>query len=533
MHFGALVEESFCQARDLSSSFVLAKFKVIKKKIKMSLLINFLVISLLIAGSTHASGHRANESKRTPVTNWSVELSQVTTLPPPNKLLPDNGPINYHQSQSQEGLFDDSREPISLTPTRSSSGTFSHGPLSAENHHFGYNQAPVFQFDNNSTRWTPTEISGANDEMNLNDKLRIMSDVPRIETREAPDSIGMSGAHSIGPLFSPMTQQSYITLDSLTKYLKKREPHLKSSYDFPAINSLPGNTLVSKDLIQRAMAIRDSLVALDHANNHLQLLTTSAPKRPNRGFKIFTGRGQSSHNEWNNHSNDANNKPIHRASKVRDELFVDTIDRVNKFNYLTDRMGSQTSSDNNIAGLKDHLVPYSTLPFYYVSSPAEVRSSKLEDDHQSTLSDSIFANGRYPATSPAASHHLPVYYGASYPATMAHKGGMAARHEKALLTPILVGIVAALISFLVISNLFLSIPLFAITLWQLFNGGGMMLMPNNNQNMMPNNMPNTNPNQSGQPTNGKRRRRRDLDDLQSNERMILNAIGKMTKYYTT
>lgn len=72
------------------------------------------------------------------------------------------------------------------------------------------------------------------------------------------------------------------------------------------------------------------------------------------------------------------------------------------------------------------------------------------------------------------------------------------KSEKSLKKPIIVGIVAGLISFLVISNVFLAIPLLAMTLLQLFNNQ-MLIPPNSNNNngyRQPNNNNNNNNNQS-------------------------------------
>lgn len=164
-----------------------------------------------------------------------------------------------------------------------------------------------------------------------------------------------------------------------------------------------------------------------------------------------------------------------------------------------------------------YLASFSSAPAFYDighSVPTEGRSSKLIGDESHI--DQFFA-----ASSPrySSSYMMPLHY-ASYPEPFAHK--LAVRHgglEKSVLLPILIGIGAALISFLIISNLFLSIPLLAMTLFSFFNTNQMMTMPN----FMPQ-PPNNNSNQNA---NGKkRRRRRDLAALQA-EINILDSLDKL------
>lgn len=141
------------------------------------------------------------------------------------------------------------------------------------------------------------------------------------------------------------------------------------------------------------------------------------------------------------------------------------------------------------------------------------RSKDMEEDSQqldNLLNPSWPGVGQYGADNMMTGsklHHVsyqmhPGYYAPAYSQMMSHKRfGV----EKSLTVPILVGIGAALISFLIISNLFLTIPLFAMTLLQLLDGGMMVMPNNNNQNSIPSSSNNNSP--FNQLPSGKRRKR--------------------------
>lgn len=130
----------------------------------------------------------------------------------------------------------------------------------------------------------------------------------------------------------------------------------------------------------------------------------------------------------------------------------------------------------------------------------------------------------------SGSHGLPIVYTSGYHhAPVAHHKLIATRkaHDKALVTPILAGVGAALVTFLLVSNFFLALPLFAMALGQFLNGNANLfnMFPNGNNNNNPNNMPPqpqppNNNNGNGNGNNGnmangrkRRRRRRSADDF--------------------
>lgn len=95
----------------------------------------------------------------------------------------------------------------------------------------------------------------------------------------------------------------------------------------------------------------------------------------------------------------------------------------------------------------------------------------------------------------SGSHSMHSFYHPTYPAYFGgHKiAVMPRKSEKSLATPILVGIASALLSFLILSNVFLAFPLLAMAFMQFFNNNNNMVLPpynppnGNNQN---NNNPN-------------------------------------------
>ena len=400
------------------------------------------------AKSNEISGRQAS------ATGWSVELSQVTTLPPPSRVLSE---LFVHQSPkqlvAQDNLFDDL--PNELAPTLSA------GPLSgsqaSSNHH-------LFEF-NRTNPWIPSRNKPAGNLLKL----------------------GLSHSPELPKPVDSLSAQlpSFITLESLTKGLTER----RLAGEGTTTSSLPGNLLISRNLLQRALTIRDRLEQLEplqtlsrQTNTVWTPQDTSEPKRFSAGLRFHNGpnSGQST-------------KSTRRASRPGVELFVDP--------FVRAKLGGGPQSE---LAQDDNLASYSSLPL--VLSAGEARRSKAADDDDNLL---------------AAGHHqMPVYLN-SYPLKAVH---IAPRHEKSMTKPILVGVAAALISFLIISNLFLSIPLLAMTLLSFFNGNLMMLPNNMNNmnNMMPPNQ-NNNPNSNGsnQSSNGRRRRRRALDsDL---EQKIVDA----------
>lgn len=189
----------------------------------------------------------------------------------------------------------------------------------------------------------------------------------------------------------------------------------------------------------------------------------------------------------------------------------------------------EQSISGQLRNSKDYLsTAYASLPIIYETGPVTMdrKHSKLErtqEDQFGSLIDSLASGSKYSVSASVPSYYAPSYASLHHVPHTTHRKGL----EKSLGVSILVGVGAALISFLIISNLFLSVPLFAMTLMQLLNGSP-MLMPTNNNNQGNNQVPNNN-NQvpNGQTTNG--RKRRDVQQLEL-ERQIQQVITDSDRY---
>lgn len=285
---------------------------------------------------------------------------------------------------------------------------------------------------------------------------------------------------------------------------------------------------ISQNLVQRAGIIRDNhiLPILEQnpfRHNSFLLRAPNSTKSP--WFKSFATKRRSYEQPSNEQQS---NMP-----RIESVSFDDTVEvpRLSKEH--------QHVGNTNSRGIKEYLTSYTNLPLFIDTTPTMEKknmkgsSSMGEEDYIGSHSDGMFAvAGKTPSY--GLSHYYPAYPYSHGHHIVAPRKGL----EKSLGLSILVGIGAALISFLIISNLFLSVPLFAMTLLQLLQGNNVFpnnMMPSNNMmppnnNMMPpnnNNNQNTPPNNqnqngNGQSTNG--RKRRDVYDVNL-EKRVRKAIG--------
>lgn len=157
-----------------------------------------------------------------------------------------------------------------------------------------------------------------------------------------------------------------------------------------------------------------------------------------------------------------------------------------------------------------------------ISEPRIAKQTTAHDTQPpvaASMVDNLFSSSKYSA------HHMPAIYSIPVPIAdtshkmISRKGGL----DKSIMVSILVGIGAGLLSFLLISNLFLSIPLLAMTLLQFYNSQN-MIMPNNNMPTMPTSIP-----QNNQATAGRRRKRkkRDLSNV------LISIDNKLTSVHNS
>lgn len=280
-------------------------------------------------------------------------------------------------------------------------------------------------------------------------------------------------------------------------------------------------TAISNDLIPRAGILKEASLLPKQfeqppfGHNPFLLRPQISTKSP--WFKSFTAKRRSYE-----HPASDTQQITPRIASVN---FDDSVD-VTRLSKEPEQQQHQLHQVPASKGFKEYLTPYQTVPLVFDLPPTmEKKNMKItstsEEDHLGSYSDGIFAVA---SKSPSYAHTMPHYY-SPYPYThhVAPRKGL----EKSLGLSILVGIGAALISFLIISNLFLSVPLFAMTLLQLLQGNNIFpnMQPNNynnNNNIPPNN--NQNQNGSGPSTNG--RKRRDLHALELEDR-IKRAIDNV------
>lgn len=165
----------------------------------------------------------------------------------------------------------------------------------------------------------------------------------------------------------------------------------------------------------------------------------------------------------------------------------------NRFGYVNRGKTSRVDGDLTInLDTNDENVKYHVYedygPNYGDVKPPLVKQRKRDDETNMMMQPSHYAHHYEPTFLAPPIHHF-----------NKERSTKKSSLEKVGFS-VLIGSIAALISFLIISNIFLSIPLFAITIMQL-------LQPNQNNQIIP--IPNTNT-QQVIPNSGKRRKR-DLD----------------------
>lgn len=283
----------------------------------------------------------------------------------------------------------------------------------------------------------------------------------------------------------------------------------------------------------------DDYLALSGQNNHItygtNLLDDKLVSFPQQPIVVGqTRQKQSSFNKKSNSINTNNNniksgawlKPFSSKRRSYDPLIMNDGAQISKVKF-DDGNDFEPSLQQKSFNNKDY---YTNIPsqIFYDSSPSQTSQSIIERDNINSIVDNLIASSRYSGVT----HHnpMPIYYSAGFYPT-GHKYSFSSRKglEKSIGYPVLIGIGAALISFLVLSNLFLTIPLLAMTLMQFLNGNN-MIMPynnnNNNNNPTPNNPNNGN---NGQTTvNG--RKKRDLRHIEL-EQKIHSAIEEMATRY--
>lgn len=467
--------------------------------------------------------HSADSNKRT--TSWSVELSQVTTLAPPGKLLVEratkqvaNHNNNYQpQQQSQEILFDDTREPMHLTYAPKLDNQL-------EAAHFYNNQqfktTPLIH--NQSNSWIPTMKTTGMPSEPTHRLVNSYQYLPA-ESQLLPQPLAKSIEASFDHFNQQSKQPNYMTWLNLNKYLNHNDP----------TGSYPSNMVVSRDLLDRALSIQDKLLSDQIVAEQQRLSSWRATKKVTKPAKQLTTNNKSRENNsygfMNYLSKPSSN--LKRSTKQRDEPLVDEVASSMR---ISEHLAAASDS------LRDGILYYTAQPVLRAPiidhGEAEQASHLLNEPR--TVGEKI--RHAPDAMLPAASHHhhslTPLIYSYHGHPYMAHHKQVSTRSEKALLTPVLIGVAAALISFLIISNLFLTLPLFAMTLWQLLNGSGMMMMPNGNGNNN-NNMPMTPPNQNNNAQNsiGRKRRRRDLtsydDGADLSVAMILKGLERLAEKF--
>lgn len=279
------------------------------------------------------------------------------------------------------------------------------------------------------------------------------------------------------------------------KYLPAAEFH---PFDFPAIiNNQPAKRPLQDDesnanrsMAATQLSLIDLLARLSasvpvRTSTHNNLARSDAKNRPKRTKSTtMTKYGQSRH-----------------LSDLPESTSGVHFDEPLEQNTFEERELDPSGNANG----RDFVALWHDLPQANLISESRILKPAFTEP---SMMDNLIAASKYPSISAAATHQMPAIY--SFPMPIDHhkmlprKGGI----EKSLILSILVGIGAGILSFLFISNLFLSIPLLALTLMQFLSGQNLM-MPNNNNNnnMMP--MPSNGQNQNTPTTSqvGKRRKR--------------------------
>lgn len=420
-------------------------------------------------------------SKQSKPINWSVEYSPTSTSTPINHQT-DNERRQFDSDMtlSQDSLFDPQRDSPQAQPKSVGWSGISEVPNEQQvaEKQFAETMKQLMSIQlagtNSSSQWSKTrELENDQRTQTLNNNLD--QQIYSIEPPMLVNSMTRAPVDQLGPNHG---LPNYITRGVVNRP--------------PAVLVDPFWNALSKDLVQRLGVLKEGQLL-----NPIDFQTFKPPSSKQASklpwFKTL-GTKRRSFESIND------NQIVPRTTNVN---FDDNIE-MSRFRDL----------DQSNGKTKDYLASYSSMPYVYDIAPSMERKNikHSDEDHVNSL-DNYIATG-----SKSIGHSMPSFYTA-YPAYNAHvapRKGL----EKSLGIPILVGVGAALISFLIISNLFLSVPLFAMTLLQLLNGNS--LLPNNNSNNNGNNPNNTPNNQNGQTTNG--RKRRDLHELELEHR-IQRAIS--------
>jgi len=544
-------------------------------------------VSLLIMANFDAA--MASASNR----QWSVELSQVTTLAPPGKLAEAKNFINLNESSKQDvkqhhtnmasfeslpnqnDLFDDSpRDSMTIGHNQETFSGKKEADFLTSSNRLSFDHAkaaqpsvfgPLFS-DNLDQSWAPKTI---------NHRDQLLSPVLHQHSNE--NFLAIQPAHK---WTADLQYQSGLAGASFQRLADGRVNFLGKQV---AESSAPQASFVPREIIERALAIQQlQRAALLNGTFQSRLAPRGELRSPTSWLSSGVPSLKLAPNKNNNNKlqTSANrlffaDEGLKRSSKSRDDQVLligspastsnhletaalsERAPLVVPFDYELDRAYLQHELGDSGLGAGDHyqqlLPPYSSNVQARVNQDSagqelDGRSSKLDigssgnyapNEHPIGLGTKLGSSFQSPSALEGSSLFgnkyvrsstgmAPIYVATTYPSghynhgqhhikTIAFAKPRHAGHEKGLITPVLVGIGAALISFLIISNLFLSIPLLAMTLFSFFNGNMMMMaMPNgmgNNNNAGPNNQPMGQPNNNSQ-QQGKRRRRkrRDIDD---------------------
>lgn len=441
-----------------------------------------------------ASTSRLPQSIKSSV-SWSPEYSGATLAPGaqnsihPNHAYPDNASSNLLTGTlSQDTLFDDVRDSSGSKSSETMHdrkwSSLGHDPQnSMDNHESGRHSA-------NSTYWIPRS-----------------------------DQIPQPEAFLPTPIYFSFSDR--VTIKPRAQHTPNKPNARSSETDLVWLDSTPdpgelgvdahrmGSRHLAADMMLPPISLQfPRNIQLERRSNSQQAHNKNAP-----WFKVLTSRiGRSP--PTGSADNKASERQINqRATKV---VFDEPA------NQQLDYDGASSSIGN---GKHDNLGSYAALPLFYdtLGQSIEGRSSKFSSiSDEDRFSDSIASASRYSGLS-SHFHPMPQHYYAALPAPypISYKNP-ALNSRKGVEKSILLGVGSALISFLILSNIFLSLPLLAITLMHLFTGANLFSPFNNNNNN--NQPPNNNNNITPQPTaNG--RRKRDLRDEMIAEQVI-DAINR-------
>lgn len=460
----------------------------------------------------------ANTSKANKHVLWSTEYipARATTemsyldqnlIPNQN---PDSQSDNMSLSTSQEPYFEAQRE-TGLLDTKQQMN-WSNDQLATNKFSDTIKQMAALQPMNTSTsaQWSSPIRSAPTESNHLFPQLQLqIQPQPQAINSFRDPAIDQLNRFAHLSANSNPTAHHYITNSLISRQPLSHLPHL--SHADQMLSAISSDLMPRAGIPKEASFLPTSFEQLSFKHNPFLTRPQISTKSP--WLKSFTLKRRSYE-----HPTSESQQITPRIANVN---FDDSVDVTRISRDQSD--AQQDFQGSSSKGLREYLTSYSTVPLVFDLPPSmEKKNMKIattsEEDHLGSYSDGIFAVA---GKSPSYTHSMPHYYSPNhYTHNVAPRKGL----EKSLGLSILVGIGAALISFLIISNLFLSVPLFAMTLLQLLQGNNVFpnMQPNNNNN---NNMPpNNNQNGSGPTTNG--RKRRDLHEIELEEK-IRKAIDKI------